>query len=145
MIYNTQDSSNTAGAGAIDQVLLNTTGSVNLGPQNSGDYDGLTIYQDPNLVVANTQCDSKKDANHMLDQDIAFYSMASTGTNGMLGSVSGTIYAPATNATFADAVSGTANLAILTSCLTITGATSTFAFQTPGLFGTDVQLLSQSG
>jgi hypothetical protein len=81
----------------------------------------------------------------MLDQDIAFYSMASTGTNGALGSVSGTIYAPATNAMFADNVSGTANLAILSSCLSIGGVNSTFAFQTPGLFGTDVKLLSQSG
>src|SRR5262249_49009172 len=36
LIYNTQDPSNTSGAGAIDQIMLNTTGSVSLGPQTSG-------------------------------------------------------------------------------------------------------------
>jgi hypothetical protein len=145
LIYNTQDPSNTSGAGAIDQILLNTTGSVSLGPQTSGDYKGLTIFQDRDLVVDTADLCDKKNGNQTTKQDIAFYSMASTGANGALGSVSGTIYAPADTAIFADAVSGTANLAILTGCLAITAATSTFAFDTSGLYSSELQLLGQSG
>ncbi len=145
LIYNTQDLSNPSGAGALDQILLNTTGSVQLGPQTSGDYKGMTIFQDRDLVLDSGELCEKKNGTQMTKQDIAFYSMASTGANGALGSVSGTIYAPASTAIFADAVSGTANLAILTGCLAINGADSTFAFQTDGLYSSELQVVSQSG
>jgi hypothetical protein len=152
LIYNTQDPSNTAGSGAIDQVELNTTGSVTLGPQTSGVYPGLTIFQDPNLGVAGSvTCDSKSSFSSTPSQtqinewDIALMSMASTGSNGALGSISGTIYAPAYRSMFGVSVSGTANLAVLTSCLVIDGGTSTFNFQTSGLFGTKFHLTSQWG
>ena len=41
LIYNTAD----AGYALLDQIQLNTTGDVTLGPQDSGIYHGLTIYQ----------------------------------------------------------------------------------------------------
>jgi hypothetical protein len=152
LIYNTQDPSNTAGSGAIDQVELNTTGSVTLGPQTTGSYPGLTIFQDPSLGVAGgSTCDSKSNYTSAPSQtqinawDIALMSMASTGANGALGSISGTIYAPAYRSMFGDSVSGTANLAVLTSCLIIDGGNSTFNFQTSGLFGVKFHMTSQWG
>ena len=159
LIYNTQDpSSHSSGTiGAIDQVMINTTGSVSLGPQNSGAYEGLTYYQDPTLAIdPNTTCESRTyfDSNPNPDQptqaqintyDLALMSMASTGSNGALGSVSGSFYAPKATSTFADAVSGTANLAVLTSCILIDGGNSTFAFQPQGLFGGNWILGPQTG
>src|SRR5262249_52714220 len=41
-IYNTNDD---AGGSPLDQVQINTIGSVTLGPQLTGLYQGLTIYQ----------------------------------------------------------------------------------------------------
>jgi hypothetical protein len=144
MIYNTQDPSNTSGSGAIDQVALNTTGSVSLGPQTSGIYRGLTVFEDTALSVApSSNCDSKK--NTSTSWDIALQSMASTGANGALGSVSGTIYAAGPYAEFTDSVSGTANLAVLTSCILIAGGTSTFDFQSGGLFGVGLGQVNQWG
>jgi hypothetical protein len=153
LIYNTQDPSNTAGSGAIDQIELNTTGSVALGPQTSGVYPGLTIYQDPALAVvaSSVTCDSKSNYGTTPSQtqinewDVALMSMASTGSNGALGSISGTIYLPAFRAMFADSVSGTANVAVLSSCLVIDGGSSTFNFATSGLFGIGFHLIGQYG
>jgi Tfp pilus assembly protein PilX len=157
LIYNTQDPSKTSGSGAIDQVEINTTGSVSLGPQNSGAYEGLTYYQDPNLAVAPSDtCENRTyfannpDPNaptqsQVDEYDLALMSMASSGSNGALGSVSGSFYAPANTAEFADAVSGTANLAVLTSCILIDGGNSTFAFQPSGLFGSTWVLGPQAG
>ena len=71
-------------------------------------------------------------------------SMGSSGANGALGSVSGTIYAPDDGALFADAVSGTATLAVITGCIYIDGSTSTFDFSPDQLYGNGVTLLSQS-
>ena len=117
LIYNTQDPSNTSGDGAFDQLELNTTGSVNIGPQATGAYEGLTYWQDPNLAL-----DTADDCNHknnhqqssqaQINDDIALESTASTGANGTLGSISGSIYAPANRADFVDELSGTANLAV---------------------------------
>jgi hypothetical protein len=146
LIYNTQDSTNTAGAGAIDQFMLNTTGSVDLGPQDSGPYAGLTIFQDRTLSVtgSSTNCDAKGKDGHsgtaVQQADIALVSMASTGANGALGSVSGTIYSPASRSIFSDFVSGTANLAVMASCILIDGGDSTFDYHNPGLFGVDLSV-----
>jgi hypothetical protein len=153
MIYNTQDPTNTAGSGAFDQIELNTTGSVALGPQTTGSYRGLTIFQDPALILtaSTVTCDSKMNysgtpsQSYISQWDIALVSMASTGSNGALGSVSGTIYAPANRSVFGDAVSGTANLAVLTSCMVIGGVSSTFNFQDSGLFGVGLGNVSQWG
>jgi len=135
MIYNTQDPTNTAGSGAFEQLQINTTGSVSLGPQSTGAYQGLTYFQDRTLAVApSTTCDSKKDSP--TDQDFVLTSMASSGANGALGSVSGTIYAPAARADFGTAVGGVGNLAVLTGCLVIAGGDATFDFHPEGLFGT---------
>jgi len=82
--------------------------------------------------VSDHQCDNRSSD----EWDIALLSMASTGANGALGSISGTIYAAHPHALFGDSVSGTANLAVFTGCIRIEGATSTFAFQSGGLFGT---------
>ena len=151
LIYNTQDPSNTSGYGAFDQLELNTTGSVSLGPQASGAYEGLTYWQDPSLAL-----DTADDCNHknnhqqssqaqINNYDIALESAASTGANGSLGSISGSIYAPANRADFVDELSGTANLAVLTSCILIDGGNSTFAFNPTGLFGTNWVLGPQAG
>ncbi len=157
LIYNTQDSSHTSGSGAIDQVEINTTGSISLGPQNSGAYEGLTYFQDPNLAVAPSDtCENRTYFNNnpnpdaptqaqINEFDLALMSMASSGSNGPLGSISGSFYAPANTAEFADAVGGTANLAVLTSCILIDGGASTFAFQPAGLFGSTLVLGPQAG
>ena len=157
LIYNTQDPSHTSGSGAIDQVEINTTGSISLGPQNSGAYEGLTYFQDPNLAVAPSDtCENRTYFNNnpnpdaptqaqINEFDLALMSMASSGSNGPLGSISGSFYAPANTAEFADAVGGTANLAVLTSCILIDGGASTFAFQPAGLFGSTLVLGPQAG
>jgi hypothetical protein len=156
LIYNTEDPSTHAinTPGAIDQIAVNTTGDVNIGPQTGGFYQGLTIFQDRNLTVSedrygfNHDCDSKSndqdktppDVNETTEWDIALRGAAPhsdpiTGASGALGSVSGTMYAPANRALFADAVSGRANLAVVTGCIFIDGGNSTFDFQSNGLFG----------
>jgi Tfp pilus assembly protein PilX len=157
LIYNTQDPSHTSGSGAIDQFEINTTGSVSLGPQTSGPYEGLTYLQDRNLAVApNDTCVNKTYFNlnsppnlptqaQINEYDVALLSMASSGSNGALGSVSGSFYGPANTTTFADSVSGTANLAVLTSCILINGGNSTFNFQPTGLFGTSWVIGPQTG
>ena len=58
--------------------------------------------------------------------DLALMSMKSTGADGALGNISGTFYLPSPRAVFGDQVSGTAELAVYASCITIHGANSTF-------------------
>jgi hypothetical protein len=151
MIYNTQDPTSPTGQGALDQFELNTTGNVSLGPQTSGAYQGLTIFQDQSLALDTTDsCNTRNNVTtptqtQINEYDIALMSMASTGANGALGSISGSLYAPANRSDFADEVSGTANLAVLASCIVINGSTSTFAFDPSGLFGTGWVLGPQGG
>ena len=151
LIYNTQDPSNTSGYGAFDQFELNTTGNVNIGPPVSGAYQGLTYWQDPALALDTADNCNHKNNHQQSSQaqinnyDIALESTASTGTNGTLGSISGSIYAPANRADFVDELSGTANLAVLSSCILIDGGNSTFAFNPTGLFGTSWVLGPQAG
>ncbi len=112
------------GNGGVGQVDIATSGSVTLTPQTSGAYAGLTIFQDPKRELSTSKCDNR--AQNLWD--IALVSSA-TGLNG----VSGTIYAPDQYALFGDAMSGTANLAVITGCIFINGADSTFNFNTsPG-------------
>jgi Tfp pilus assembly protein PilX len=151
MIYNTQDPTNSTGFGALDQFELNTTGSVHIGPLTSGPNEGLTYYQDSSLALdAADTCNSRNNTSspsqtQINEYDIALLSAASTGANGSLGSLSGSFYAPANRSDFVDALSGTANLAVLTSCILINGANSTFAFDPTGLFGTNWILGPQAG
>ncbi len=154
LIYNTNDPTHPTGYGAVGQIILNTTGSVTLGPQTSGLYDGLLIFQDPARVVSSVSCFDKTWTTNDMDPfeqddidtwDIALLSMASTGPDGALGSISGTVYAPANRAIFADLVSGRANLAVLTSCILIEGGNSTFDFQPEGLFAVGFRVLGQWG
>jgi hypothetical protein len=151
LIYNTQDPSHTSGYGALDQFELNTTGSVDLGPQDDGAYQGLTIWQDSNLALDTADsCNSRNNTSspsqtQINEYDIALMSAASTGVNGSLGSISGSIYAPYNRADFVEALSGTANLAVLSSCIMINGGNSTFAFNPSGLFGSNWVLGPQAG
>ncbi|HEX4323599.1 MAG TPA: hypothetical protein VHZ77_03100 [Gaiellaceae bacterium] len=151
LLYNTNDPSHTSGNGALDQIELQTTGHVALGPQTSGPYEGLTIWQDKNLALDTADtCDSRNNVttpsqNQINTYDIALLSTATTGSNGTLGSISGSIYAPALRSDFVDALSGTANLAVLTSCILIDGGNSTFAFTPAGLFGANWELGPQAG
>jgi len=147
MIYNTSDPDASAATyGILTQFELNTTGTVTLSPQTSGTYAGLTIFQDPTQDLEanqNDTCDKKSHGgtigqDQFDDWDISLRSMASSGSNGPLGSLSGTIYAPANQALFADQVSGKANLAVLTGCIYVgNGADTTFNFlpSNGGLFG----------
>jgi Tfp pilus assembly protein PilX len=143
LIYNTQDPSHTSGYGALDQFELNTTGSVNIGPPADGAYQGLTYWQDSALALDSADsCNSRNNTSspsqtQINEYDIALMSAASTGANGSLGSISGSIYAPANRADFVEALSGTANLAVLSSCIMINGGNSTFAFNPTGLFGSN--------
>jgi Tfp pilus assembly protein PilX len=151
LIYNTQDPTQSTGTGALDQIELDTTGSVSLGPQTSGAYEGLTIWQDSGLALDTADsCNSRNNTSsptqtQINEYDIAFLSAASTGANGSLGSVSGSIYAPANRADFVEGLSGTANLAVLSSCIMINGGNSTFAFNPTGLFGSSWVLGPQAG
>ena len=77
--------------------------------------------------------------------DIGLLRAKSTGANGRLGSVSGTIYAPANRALFVTELSGRANLAVMTSCILIQGGNQIFDFQMSGLYGVGLQLGKQWG
>jgi len=127
MIYNTQDPSpNNTGYGALGQVDINTSGSVHLSPMTSGIYTGMTIFQDRNLALSSKACPHETSSGW----DIALQSAQALPASGELGSISGTIYAPFSHATFGDTMSGTANLAVITSCFYLDGATSTFLHDT---------------
>ena len=144
LIYNTYDPTFTTGFGAIDSTIINTSGSVSLGPQITGKYAGLTYFQDRTKVVdGTTTCDGKKAGPD--NWDIALLGMASSGTNGALGSVSGTIYAPKARSLFVDQVSGTGNIALMTACILIDGGNTTFDYQSNGLFGVGLTLKNQWG
>jgi hypothetical protein len=138
MIYNTVDSSTSAATGKLDQVKINTNGNVTLKPPVNGQYTGMTIYEgpdptssanpNPNLQLSpNSKCDGRN-----VDlTDVALVHSA----NGLSG-ISGTVYAPAQYALFADSLSGTAELAVIAGCIFIDGADSTFNFSASGgLFG----------
>jgi hypothetical protein len=126
LIFNTKDPMSTAAAAATHQVELNTSGTVTLGPQTTGPYTGLTIFEPPTQAVSTSNCDKRAQD----EWDIALVKMA----NGLDG-LSGTIYAPHQHALFGDAVSGSANLAVITGCIFVDGADSTFDFNGSGLFG----------
>ncbi len=127
LIYNTNDPTQPTGNGALGQVNINTSGNVHLGPMTDGIYAGLTIFQDRALtLVPGTACNGK--TGNPSQWDIALQSAAPLPTSGELGSISGTIYAPHLRADFGDSMSGTANLAVVTSCIYINGANSTFNF-----------------
>jgi hypothetical protein len=154
MIYNTVNSASLApGANAkaaeLDQVVFNTNGEVFMTGVRDAPYTGMTIFQgtnpapvpaavdpisNPNLQLSPTVNPWKCDGRAVNSTDIALLHM---GTNG-LGNpavpdsgISGTIYAPAQYALFRDTVSGTATLAVVTGCIFIDGANSTFNFDTP--------------
>lgn len=140
LVYNTDDTVGGKELAPIGQIELFTLGNVTLGPQTSGPYSGLTIFQDHSHEVDTTSPDCNHKSNQSSSWDIALVAMGSSGANGPLGSISGTIYASQSQSgtpedDFGDAVSGTANLAVLTDCIYIDGATSTFNFQSSGLFG----------
>jgi hypothetical protein len=147
MIYNTADPTVGTGAGALAQISLFTLGSVNLGPPLTGLYEGLTIFQDhQHEFDAADSCNTKSTAGSST-WDVALVAMASTGANGSLGSVSGSIYAHDSTNTpnrddFGDEVSGTTTMAVMTDCIFIDGANSTFNFATSThpLFGLSATL-----
>ena len=126
-----------AGYGALGQVDINTSGTVDLEAQTSGTYAGMTIFQNRGLVLnTNDSCDGKSAKSS--EWDIAFEDMGAVHPlSGALGDISGTIYAPYSTSDFGDAVSGVADLAVITGCIFIDGSNSTFNFSTaPGtLFG----------
>jgi hypothetical protein len=145
MIYNTVDSASldpTANpkAAELDQVKFNTNGNVNISGLNDAPYKGMTIFQgpdpaptpafasvtNPNQQLSTAKCDGR--AVNLTD--IALLHMGSnglgTGTPGT--GIEGTIYAPGQFALFRDTVSGTNTLAVITGCIFIDGATSTFNF-----------------
>jgi Flp pilus assembly protein TadG len=144
MIYNTQDppaNSPTGNYWKIGQVQFNTTGLVTLSPPTGGDWSGLTIFQDRSLtltrngVTTNTHtCDQK--SGQLADWDIAFEAMGDPGNgSGALSTIIGTIYAPNeqllggtsfSGSDFGSQVSGTSDLAVITSCIFINGSNDTF-------------------
>ena len=151
LLYNTDDTVSGTEVAKIGQIELFTLGSVTLGPQNTGLYGGLTLFQDHQNEVDTTTNNCNGKANQSSSWDIALVAAASTGANGSLGSISGSIYAtdsshagnPGTNRTdFGDGLSGTATLAVMTDCIFIDGANSTFNFdtQTGKLFGLSANL-----
>ena len=92
-----------------------------------GTYSGMTIFQDRSLTLApGTGCNGK--STNPGQWDIALQSAAPLPVSGGLGSISGTIYAPHLGADFGDSMSGIADLAVVSSCIYINGANSTFNF-----------------
>jgi hypothetical protein len=109
---------------------------------HDGLYAGMTIFQDRDKTLfPGTDCNGK--STHPYQWDIALQSARSVGPSGALGSISGTIYAPNKRADFGDSISGTSNLAVITSCIYINGANSTFNHDTSiygNLFGVSASL-----
>jgi hypothetical protein len=135
LIFNTSDPNPTSSTpyASLDQIQIDTSGSVTLGAQATGLYQGLTIYQqssDSLASIANPQNPAKCDGRNTTATDI----LLNASSNGLSG-ISGTIYEPNAYALFSDSLSGTANLAVLTGCVFINGADSTFNFNPYGLFG----------
>lgn len=143
LIYNTVYPSNpNSTGGSLGQIEFFTLGAVSVHPQTTGIYAGLTLMQDHNNVFNNAACGTKLDTSG--DWDISLAAMWNGDGNGSLGAISGTVYATDSNPAsgsasngnvddFGDAVSGTATLAIITDCIQISGADSTFNFDTgPG-------------
>jgi hypothetical protein len=58
--------------------------------------------------------------------DLALMAMKSTGDNGALGGISGTFYLAGPRAVFGDKVSGTADLSVFASCISVDTASATF-------------------
>ena len=115
------------GSGGLGQVDIATSGNVTLTAQTSGAYTGLTIFQDPNQELSTAQCDGR--ASNLWD-----IALIDSG-NGLNG-ISGTIYSADQYSLFGDEMSGTAELAVITGCIYIDGANSTFNFNAAtGLFG----------
>ncbi len=146
LLFNSADPAVGTGNGALSQIELFTLGNVLIGPQTTGLYAGLTIFQDhTHEFNAGQTCDTKSKASS--SWDIALVAAATTGVNGPLGSISGSIYAhdqfsAKPRDDFGDGLSGTATLAVMTDCIFIDGANSTFNFTiSPGhLFGLDATL-----
>jgi hypothetical protein len=211
LIINTSDTDPTSGTtyDALDQIQLDTTGDITLGPPDTGPFQGLSMYQPvtqelspfttapytpaETLVggidnsttsitvsgtgintgdliyidseemrvtagggttsltvdrgntlfpgsdtsashnnnaqiktVAGAKCDGRQPA-----QTDILWSSIGNGING----ISGSVYAPNGYALFSDSVSGTASIAVMTGCIFINGADSTFSFQPTLLFG----------
>jgi hypothetical protein len=135
LIYNTQDST----YGAMGAIYLDTSGTVTLGPQTTGQYTGLTIFQDPALTISDTACNTKS-GDYTKDGIPSTWDIALLSTANGLSGLSGTIYAPQQHAMFGDSVGGTANLAVFTGCIFISAGNATFNFQPSGLFGVGVGL-----
>jgi hypothetical protein len=75
--------------------------------------------------VTGAKCDGRSEAL----TDILWKSIGPLGNTTGLNGLTGSIYAPHPYSLFADSVSGSADLAIMTGCLFINGADSTFTFQ----------------
>jgi hypothetical protein len=126
-MYNTDDTVNGTQFAPVGQIEVNTSGRVILGPHTGGFYKGLTVLQNPVQAMAPAAaCDGRNTAL----TDIRWVQ----SLNG-LDDMSGTVYAPHQYALFADKMSGTANLVVITGCIFINGADSTFNFASTGLFG----------
>jgi hypothetical protein len=95
------------------------------------------------VLYGQDTCETKHVAGVPFDYDIAFQQIGAAANPTGLNGVSGTIYAPGPRADFLDEVSGTANLAVLTSCMLINGATSTFNYDASNnqLFGVGESLV----
>lgn len=82
MVYNTENPPNkTTKDGRLARVVINTKGTVDFGPQNGGQYEGLTVFQNPALSLKSTGGikDSKCGSTKAEDADIAFRSLGPNG------------------------------------------------------------------
>jgi hypothetical protein len=81
--------------------------------------------------VAGSKCDGRSSAL----TDILFSSIGPVGSTDGLNGLTGSIYAPHPYALFADAVSGNADISVMSGCLFINGGDATFSFQPRLRFG----------
>ena len=114
MIYNSRSSGK---KGDYNELTLSSSSTITMGPMTGGDYQGMLIFQD-----------------RLNDEDI--YVNPGNGIDGL----SGTIYAPADEATVVIKASGTANMQIIAGMINVQGADATFQYQAGGLAGAQFRL-----
>jgi uncharacterized Zn finger protein len=145
----TQTTMHTDGTAIADSTLISVGGEVmRVGNPGGGGTSDLTVERAGTLTpgsdeqvahpsgteikrVTGSKCDGRSTAL----TDILFSRIGTNPAAGLEG-ITGSIYAPNPYSLFTDAVSGTADIAVMTGCLFINGAAATFTFDPANHVGT---------
>ena len=115
-------------------------GGICIGATSGTSCDGNCDTGTANVTLAPGTYVMAGGGFHVCGSSTVSAPMALVKTANGLDGLSGTIYAPNDHALFGDSASGTANLAVITGCIFIDGADSTFDFEGSGLFGVGTSL-----